>query len=40
MLEMPRVVKKLVLPVVYRLGLLLGRYRHFEGAPEPVKVSR
>lgn len=36
MLEIPRFVKKVILPVMYNLGRLLGKYKHFEGAPEPV----
>lgn len=37
MLEIPRFAKKVVFPVVYRLGRVLGKYRHFEGAPEAVR---
>lgn len=35
--EMPVFVKKVVVPVTYYLGRLLGKYRHFKHAPEPVK---
>ncbi|MCC6413482.1 MAG: cupin domain-containing protein [Saprospiraceae bacterium] len=34
--EIPAFVKKTVLPMTYRVGKLLGKYKHFEGAPEPV----
>lgn len=36
MLEIPRFVKKIVFPIAYRLGSLLGKYRKFEGAPQPL----
>ena len=32
----PGIVKKLIIPATYRLGKLLGKYEHFENAPEPV----
>lgn len=35
--ELPWLVKKIVVPVVYRIGKLLGKYRHFVNAPEPIK---
>lgn len=35
--EIPSFVKKTIIPLTYRLGCLLGKYKHFEGAPEPVK---
>lgn len=37
MLGIPFLVKKLVMPLVYITGRLLGKYKHFEDAPEPVK---
>ncbi len=37
MVEIPRFVKKIILPVTYHAGRLLGKYKHFENAPEPVK---
>lgn len=37
MLEIPVPVKKLVFPIVYAVGKLLGKYRHFEDAPAAVK---
>ena len=36
MLEIPRFVKNVILPITYRLGQLLGKYNHFAGAPEPL----
>jgi hypothetical protein len=37
MLEIPRFVRKVILPVVYRVGKLLNKYEHFKDAPEAVK---
>jgi mannose-6-phosphate isomerase-like protein (cupin superfamily) len=37
MLEIPRFVKKVILPTTYQVGRLLGKYKHFDGAPEPLK---
>lgn len=34
---LPAFVKKLVIPATYYLGKLLGKYRHFKNAPEPMK---
>jgi quercetin dioxygenase-like cupin family protein len=34
--EMPTFVKKVITPVVYRLGKLLNKYEHFRDAPEPI----
>jgi quercetin dioxygenase-like cupin family protein len=33
----PPFVKKVILPTTYYLGRLLGRYKHFAHAPEPLK---
>jgi quercetin dioxygenase-like cupin family protein len=35
--ELPRFVKKVIIPVVYYTGKILGKYKHFKNAPEPVK---
>jgi len=35
--EIPKFVKKVVIPATYYLGKLLGKYKHFKDAPEPVK---
>ena len=36
--EIPVFVKKVILPATYFVGRLLGKYKHFENAPEPVKA--
>jgi quercetin dioxygenase-like cupin family protein len=36
MLEMPRVVRRVVIPIVYVLGTLFGKYGKFKDAPEPM----
>ncbi|MCO6489810.1 MAG: hypothetical protein J5I98_15445 [Phaeodactylibacter sp.] len=33
----PPFVKKVIFPVTVVIGHLLGKYQHFEGAPEPLK---
>lgn len=37
MAEIPAFVKKTVMPFTYFLGRVLGKYRHFSDAPEPLK---
>lgn len=39
MQAIPAFVKKIIMPVVYRLGKVLNRYEHFRDAPEPVKPA-
>jgi quercetin dioxygenase-like cupin family protein len=34
--EVPKFVKKIILPVTYFIGRLLGKYKHFKDAPQPV----
>lgn len=34
--EIPAFVKKVIIPITYRLGRVLGKYKHFQDAPEPV----
>ncbi|UFH57144.1 cupin domain-containing protein [Spirosoma sp. KNUC1025] len=34
---MPGFVRKVVIPMTYQLGRLLGKYKHFTGAPEPLR---
>lgn len=34
--EVPGLVKRVVIPLTYYLGKLLGRYGHFKNAPAPV----
>jgi quercetin dioxygenase-like cupin family protein len=35
--EIPPFVKKVVIPTTYFIGKLLGKYKHFKNAPEPVR---
>ena len=35
--ELPSFVKKVIIPITYYIGRLLGKYKHFKNAPEPVK---
>lgn len=37
LIELPAVVRHLVIPVVYAVGTLLGRYRKFKDAPAPIR---
>lgn len=36
--ELPKFVRKVIIPITYFIGKLLGKYKHFKNAPEPVKV--
>lgn len=36
LVEMPGFVKKVIVPATYYMGQLLGKYKHFANAPEPV----
>jgi len=36
MLELPTVVRRLVIPLVYALGLALGKYAKYKDAPPPM----
>lgn len=38
MTEIPKLVKKVIIPATYQIGKVLGKYKHFKDAPEPVKV--
>ena len=38
LVEIPKFVKKVIIPATYYAGRLLGKYEHFKDAPEPVKV--
>jgi quercetin dioxygenase-like cupin family protein len=33
----PQFVKKIIIPITYYIGLLLGKYKQFKNAPEPVR---
>jgi len=35
--EIPRFVKKIIIPLTYYMGKFLGKYEHFKNAPEAVK---
>jgi dihydrofolate reductase len=37
--EIPQFVKKIIIPITYRIGKLLGKYKHFQHAPDPVKAT-
>jgi quercetin dioxygenase-like cupin family protein len=37
MAELPKFVKKIIIPVTYYMGRLLGKYKHFKNAPDPVR---
>lgn len=37
MVEIPSFVKKVIIPITYYIGKFLGKYKHFENAPEPVR---
>ena len=36
--ELPGFVKKIIIPITYYIGKLLGKYKHFKNAPEPVRA--
>jgi len=36
MLEIPALVRRLVIPVVYAVGMLAGKYRKYKDAPPPL----
>jgi hypothetical protein len=40
MMEIPHAVKRFVFPVVVALGRLLGRYRKYGDAPEPIRGAQ
>ena len=37
--EIPPFVKKIIIPITYFIGRVLGKYKHFRDAPEPVGGS-
>ena len=39
MAEIPSFVKKVIIPLTYYTGKILGKYKHFKNAPEPVKAT-
>ena len=38
--EIPKFIKKTIIPITYRIGKLLGKYKHFKNAPEPVLIPK
>jgi quercetin dioxygenase-like cupin family protein len=40
LLEMPAVVQRVIIPLVYIVGSALGKYRKFEHAPAPIPSNR
>ncbi len=36
----PKFVKKIIIPLIYYIGLLLGKYKQFKNAPESVNDHR
>jgi hypothetical protein len=36
MLELPAVVRTIVLPIVFAIGQLLGKYKRYSDAPAPL----
>src|SRR5204863_9069679 len=38
--EIPKFVKKIIIPVTYYLGRMLGKYKHSENAPDPVQINK
>jgi quercetin dioxygenase-like cupin family protein len=39
MSEIPKFVKKVIIPLTYYIGKVLGKYKHFKSAPQPVKAA-
>jgi hypothetical protein len=35
--EIPKLVKKTIIPFTYFIGRLLGKYKHFKDAPTPLQ---
>ena len=35
--DIPPIAKKVIIPLTYYTGKILGKYKHFKNAPEPVK---
>jgi quercetin dioxygenase-like cupin family protein len=38
--EIPPFVRKVIIPVTYGIGKLLGKYKHFKDAPPPIKPNK
>src|SRR5262245_44581813 len=39
-LEVPVVVRRLVIPIIYLVGTVLGKYTKYKGAPAPIPSNR
>ena len=39
MLEVPAVVRHVVVPMLFAVGRVLGKYKKFQDAPEPMRVT-
>ena len=37
--DIPKFVKKIIIPITYWIGKLLGKYSHFKNAPDPVHAN-
>ena len=40
MLEMPSLVRQVVVPMIYVVGLALGKYTKYKDAPPPIAARR
>ena len=40
LLDLPAFVTAVVIPIVYRMGIVLGKYEKFKDAPAPMSSSR
>ena len=40
LLEVPAVVRRIVIPIVYVIGTVLGKYKKFKAAPAPILPNR
>jgi quercetin dioxygenase-like cupin family protein len=40
MLELPAVVRRVVMPIAYVVGMVLGKYGKFKDAPPPIAADR
>ncbi len=40
MLEMPALLRRVVIPLVYVVGGMLGKYKKYQDAPAPIKPDR
>ena len=40
LLDLPAVVTAVVIPIVYRMGVVLGKYEKFKDAPAPMSSNR